>query len=97
MSYGSVIFTSLGVVDEMNDASEMISNGNIEDGLWRMVDASVDIISIPLGTYGLILNLSWEFGLRSLFQNMVHYNTNYIIIPEYYNGTLGLPSTLPYK
>ncbi len=44
-----------------------------------------------------VANLAWNLGGRELFWQYVYFNHEYIIMPEYYNGTLGRPDTLPFK
>ena len=54
------------------------------------------IAEYSYGSY-LIANLAWNLGGREIFWQLVYFNHEYIIMPEYYNGTLGRLDTMPFK
>lgn len=70
---------------------------DIDSALWYGTDGIVDLISMIPHPAALLFSLSWNLGLKELYWKSVYYDRDNIILPQYYNGTLGLPSTLPYK
>ncbi len=57
----------------------------------------VDLISNRCGIYGLVFDLSWHCGLKEVFWNGMRFYRDNVILPQYDNGILGLPSTMPFK
>ena len=70
---------------------------DIDSALRYGTDGIVDLISMVPHPAALLFSLSWNLGLKELYWKSVYYDRDNIILPQYYNGTLGLPSTLPYK
>ena len=82
---------------DLTDAYDNFNNNNFEKGLECGVDAVVGMICIPFGTKGFVFDVLWELGLKDVFWKVIYYNRDNVILPQYHNGTLGLPSTLPFK
>ena len=77
---------------------DSFSRNDIESGLQYGVDASVSLISMPLGIYGVAFDILWDYGgLKNAFWYYIKFNQENIILPEYYNGVLGRPDTMPFK
>ena len=74
-----------------------LEKGDFENGLKYGVDVFVDGITAVPCIESLAANLAWNLGGRELFWQFVYFNHKFIIMPEYYNGTLGRPDTLPFK
>ena len=92
------VLSILSAKENFNKACDSFRRDDIEEGLEYGVDGWVDLICIPFGIYGVAFDLLWDHGhIKDAFWYTVHINQEYVIMPEYSSGVLGLPSTLPYK
>ncbi len=90
----------LGILNSFYDgymSHKALQNGDYDAYLRYGVDALVDGITAVPCKEALIANLAWNLGGREIFWQLVYFNHEYIIMPEYYNGTLGRLDTMPFK
>ena len=88
----------VSAVDDFYKAYNSFILNDIEKGLEYGIDGCVGLICIPFGIYGVTFELLWKYCyIKKGFWYTVHINQEYVIMPEYSSGVLGLPSTLPYK
>ena len=97
LSRGGYILNGISFSADCYRTYDRFAHDDIEGGLEYGVDAIVDFISMPLGIYGVALGLSWHYGLKNVFWYCIDINCNNIILPQYNNGTLGRPETMPFK
>ncbi len=93
---GAVIGLSI-IYSEFNEAGDALERNDDEEAMRLGLDGIVDAVGlIPhWGTIG--FNIVWNMGLNNLFWDGVHYYNANIVLPQYHNGVLGYPSTMPFK